>query len=108
MKNDATPIKPATQAQSEPQVHSSARLECGHPGLPNNLRDGKCGTCQCANEFDELSKAETDPDLKVITAKIAEMFRNGNAVYDANGTTLWELSEASRPHSNDGTHAPRI
>jgi hypothetical protein len=78
----------------------AALLECGHPGLPNNLIDGKCGTCQMASEWDELAKQTPDLDLKSLTMKIANCFRNGSMVYDKNGKTLMEIEEASRPHSN--------
>lgn len=46
-------------------------------------------------------------DLKSLTLKIANCFRNGTMIYDKNGKTLMEIEEASRPHSNDQAHRPR-
>lgn len=89
-----------TPEPTESVVRSMPLLECGHPGLPNNLKDGKCGTCQCAAEWDELAKETKDVDLKALTLKIANCFRSGSMVYDTNGKTLMEIEEASRPHSN--------
>ncbi|MGC3961308.1 MAG: hypothetical protein QM813_26295 [Verrucomicrobiota bacterium] len=83
------------------KTRSAARwLECGHPGLPNNLKDGKCGTCQVASEFDELAKLNSNSAMKRICRRLAKYFRSGEVVYDANGKTLEQWSEALRPHSN--------
>jgi len=80
-------------------------LECGHPGLPNNLKDGKCGTCQCADEWDELAKETRNPKLKKITLKISKMFREGKMIYDRDGQTILEWEKTWRPHSNSGRGA---
>lgn len=74
-------------------------LECGHPGLPSNLKNGRCGTCQCADEFEQLSKTTIAPALKTLMAKLAAQFRSGAVVYDTGGQTLLEMTEAARSPS---------
>jgi hypothetical protein len=64
-------------------------LSCGHPDSPNHLIDGKCGTCKKALEFEELASMDDGPWSKSLRA-IAEMFRAGDILFDANGKTLME------------------
>lgn len=88
------------EREAKPPFDEARLLECGHPGLPNNLIDGKCGTCLRANEWEELAKETKDKALKEATLKIANCFRSGMIVYDKNGKSLLEIEAASRPHSN--------
>lgn len=83
-------------------------LECGHRNLPNNLKDGKCGTCWLIKEIDAI--ADTFPGLRDKTDKLIEAFRGGDVWYDTNGKTLVEWERMLRPHSNGEAQAtqPKI
>lgn len=79
------------------ELASVSLLACGHPGAPENLIEGKCGTCQLADEFENLSKHE-DKKLAEACGKIAEMFRSGKAVYDRKaGKNLLEWEAFFKP-----------
>jgi hypothetical protein len=55
-----------------------------------------------ASEFDELAKLDSNDAMKSICRKLAKYFRSGSVVYDTNGKTMAQWSEALRPHSNAG------
>lgn len=65
-------------------------LECGHPGGPSNLVDGKCGTCACANKWDEVADLTESPVVKSAAKSIANSFRKGSMIFDTNGKTIIE------------------
>lgn len=92
--------KKRKRAASEPQVRSSAVLECGHPGAPNNLIRGSCGTCKIAADWEKAAKT-ADPDAKSLMLKLADLFRKGKVIYDTNGKNLLEWQKTLSPQSND-------
>lgn len=81
-------------------VPISELLECGHPGAPNNLVDGKCGTCNVMKQMETLAEA-AHPKIKPLLLQLAAMFRKGDIVYDTDGKSLLEWEEANTPQSND-------
>lgn len=86
-------VRAETETEAADRVGSSAVLACGHPGLPENMIEGKCGTCQLAAEFENLSKHD-NRKFAECCIKIAKMFRSGDILYDRRaGKSLieWEI-----------------
>ena len=77
----------------------SAVLDCGHPGAPENLIRGKCGTCKTVADWERMAKT-SDQKIKALCLKMAEFFRKGNIVYDRTGKNLIELEKMLRQQSN--------
>lgn len=72
-------------------------LRCGHPGAPQNLKDGKCGTCSFIAELEGMDALM--PKLRRKLRQIARQARRGKLVYDTNGKTLleWERLISATP-----------
>ena len=88
--------------KSEPQVRSGAVLACGHPGQPNNLKGGACGTCWMVTDLERMAKETSTPKLRRILRSLANQFRSGNVLYDTNGKSFLEWEKTMRPQANDG------
>lgn len=67
-------------------------LPCGHPGEPNNLIDGKCGTCFKADEWKRRADTFVTSAAKEVALTVANNFRCGKLTYDSSGpSTAAEL-----------------
>jgi hypothetical protein len=99
-------MKPNSRAKNQPaavsRVGSSALLACGHPSKPNNLVDGKCGTCLTASELEEIAKRNPGKIAEACNG-LAKIFRDGNIVYDRKGKSLleWEKFFNKKKQAND-------
>jgi hypothetical protein len=61
---------------------------CNHPKEPNNLIDGKCGTCAMVKQWRGIK----DKLLRPHALGIAKAFESGELIYDTKGKSLldWE------------------
>jgi len=82
-------------------VASGDLLACGHPGLPNNLKGGACGTCWMVTDLERMAKEVSTPKLRRILRSLANQFRSGNVLYDTNGKSFLEWEKTMRPQAND-------
>lgn len=96
--------KKAKRTAKRVAVASSAGLACGHPGLPNNLKGGKCGTCWMVADLERMAKESSAPKLRRILRALANQFRSGSMIYDTNGKSLLEWEKTLRPQANDQAH----
>lgn len=97
-----TPNKPRSKRKQKGviRVASSAGLG-GHPGLPNNLKGGKCGTCWMVADLERTAKESSTPKLRRTLRALANQFRSGNVIFDTNGKTLLEWGKTLRPQANE-------
>lgn len=64
-------------------------MKCNHPKKPNNLIDGKCGTCITAKYWRSIK----DKPLRPHALKIAKAFECGDMIYDTEGKSLLEIEK---------------
>jgi len=71
------------------------KLKCGHPGEPENLVNGKCGTCLLADDWQRAAGSwKDDAKMRKLCLKMAALCRVGVIIYDTRGATLNERFHA--------------
>lgn len=74
-----------------PVEGQDVKLACGHPGKPENLIKGKCGTCAMIKDWQKVLKDTGEhPAMKKAVRSLIASFRSGDMVYDRNGKTILE------------------
>ena len=68
------------------------KCKFGHPLKKNNLKEGKCGTCDLIANFKDMERhlGKIDNKLSKTLLDIIVMLEGGHIVYDRNGKTLME------------------
>ena len=84
------------EARAKSSLAPATLSACGHPGLPNNLKHGNCGTCTMAAELEGMSRESSTPKLRRILRALANQFRSGNMIYDTNGKSFLEWEKTMR------------
>ena len=100
MACDDADEQPMPKAQSS--FAAPTLLACGHPGHPNNLKVGACGTCWMVADLERMAKESSTPKLRRILRALANQFRSGNVIYDTNGKSFLEWEKA--PTAVGSTH----